>query len=791
MPTLSRLVVAVTWLLSLPCPAAAQTFRSGAEPAALGRFGGGLAVGESDIFIGEPMSRTRTDGVYVFHRGEDGRWTQAARLAAPDGARDGSFSSAIAVSGSTLVIGAPGAAAAFVYSGSGTKWSRPTALSPADAAQGDSVGVSLAASGELVAVGAPGAGVGGAVYLFSRAADVWKQVAKLVADSAGALFGISLALDGERLVVGAPGEGGKAGAAYLFSRAADGGWTRRARLQPSDAGGGEAYGVGVAIAGDAILVAGPGGTQQTGGVVPFRPGADPGSWEEQPRLQPFVGAPRSLFGFRVSAEGSEVWVAAPAANQRRGAVYRFLRGASGEWEAARILGSDGARRDLFGMQMARRGDVAAIAAPGTNFGSGAVLVFERAADGDWKQTSRLVAPGDNFAAVTGGKVECASGKAGAFDCGQVDLLSFLPVEKLGGARGVEVNDMWGWTDPQTGHEYALVGRSDGTSFIDVSEPSRPLVVGDLPKTEGARGSVWRDIKVYKDHAYVVSDAAGEHGVQIFDLTHLRGLDRGPVTFHEDAHYSRIHSAHNIVIDTATGFAYTVGNSGGGETCGGGLHMIDIRDPEQPKFAGCFSDPTTGRASTGYTHDAECVVYHGPDAGHRGREICLGSNETALSIADVTDKTNPVALARAEYPNVGYTHQGWLTDDQHYFFLDDELDELQGKTDRTRTLIWDVSDLDDPQLVGTYLGTTHATDHNLYIKGDLMYQSDYVAGLRIIDISDPLHPKEVGYFDTVPYGDNTPGFGGSWSNYPFFRSGTIVVTSGNEGVFILRKREPVS
>ena len=93
-----------------------------------------------------------------------------------------------------------------------------------------------------------------------------------------------------------------------------------------------------------------------------------------------------------------------------------------------------------------------------------------------------------------------------------------------------------------------------------------------------------------------------------------------------------------------------------ETCGGGLHMIDIRDPENPQFVGCFSDPSTGIQKTGY---ARCAVRRctGPDAEHRGREICFNSNETALSIADVTDKQNPMALAVAEYPNVGYTHQG--------------------------------------------------------------------------------------------------------------------------------------
>ncbi|RMH68072.1 MAG: choice-of-anchor B family protein, partial [Bacteroidetes bacterium] len=390
--------------------------------------------------------------------------------------------------------------------------------------------------------------------------------------------------------------------------------------------------------------------------------------------------------------------------------------------------------------------------------------------------------------ITGTRINCLDGEAAQFACQRVDLVSFLPVSAIGGGRGVMVNDIWGWTDPETGKEYALVGRMDGTSFVDVTDPANPVYIGNLPKTEGSPGAVWRDIKVYQNHAFIVADASGAHGMQVFDLTQLRDFDGTPKTFAPVTTYDRIHSAHNIVINEESGFAYTVGNSSGGETCGGGLHMIDIRDPKNPTFAGCFADAETGRAGTGYTHDAQCVIYRGPDADHQGKEICFGANETALSIADVTDKANPVALSRAAYPNVAYTHQGWLTEDHRYFFVNDELDEIGGNVTNTRTLIWDVSDLDDPQLVKEYLLSTQASDHNLYIRGNLMYQSNYLTGLRVLDVTDPANPVEVGYFDTVPYGSDGPGFGGSWSNYPFFPSGTIAVTSMSEGLFLLKKND---
>jgi choice-of-anchor B domain-containing protein len=105
---------------------------------------------------------------------------------------------------------------------------------------------------------------------------------------------------------------------------------------------------------------------------------------------------------------------------------------------------------------------------------------------------------------------------------------------------------------------------------------------------------------------------------------------------------------------------------------------------------------------------------------------------------------------------------------------------------TRTLIWDMSDLDDPVIAAQYISDNKSSDHNLYIKGNLMYQSNYASGLRILDISDPVKPRLVAHLDTTPTGEeDTPGFDGSWSNYPYFKSGTILVTSIAEGLFMVQ------
>ncbi|MDT8437259.1 MAG: choice-of-anchor B family protein, partial [Gemmatimonadota bacterium] len=656
--------------------------------------------------------------------------------------------------------------------------------------------------GDVLLVGAFAHGdTAGAAHLFRRGADgTWSRTAVLQgSDTApGDRFGVAVALDEGRALVAASRHDGGKGAAYLFEHGPDGAWSESARLQPRDAVEEDRIGAALVLAGDRAFVASDraGGS---GAVFAFRRDGESGAWREEARLQPFAAAPGLRFGSSLAWDGGELWVGAIGAERFAGRAYRFVADADGSgWSEVEVVAPERSRsREAFAGALDVRDGLAVVGAARADFGLGAVHVFARAAEAaaGWAEEARLVVEHDGMDAVVGGQVRCAEGAAAGFDCGGMDLLSFVPVKDLGGGRGVRLNDIWGWTDPETGREYALVGRTDGAVFVDVTSPVSPVFVGELPLTEGASPAVWRDIKVYRDHAYIVADGAGPHGMQVFDLRRLRDVAPAdmPVTFAVDAHYDRIASAHNIVINEETGFAYAVGASMGGETCGGALHMIDIREPAAPEFAGCFAEMATGRRKTGYTHDAQCVIYRGPDADWQGREICFNASETAVGIADVTDKENPVSISWAAYPNVAYTHQGWLTDDHRYFYVNDEGDEISGLVDRTRTLVWDVTDLDDPILVTEHLGTQRSVDHNLYVRGDRMYQSNYNSGLRVLSIEDPENPVEVGWFDTHPQGENDPSMGGSWSNYPYFESGTIVVTDVENGLFVLRASEdrPVS
>jgi choice-of-anchor B domain-containing protein len=153
--------------------------------------------------------------------------------------------------------------------------------------------------------------------------------------------------------------------------------------------------------------------------------------------------------------------------------------------------------------------------------------------------------------------------------------------------------------------------------------------------------------------------------------------------------------------------------------------------------------------------------------------------------DVTNKLLPTEIASIDYPEVGYAHQGWLTDDQATFLMGDELDE--GSTaDKTRTLIFDVRDLDAPTFVKAHNSSSSAIDHNMYVKNGLVYQSNYAAGLRVLDTRNAAKGslKEVGFFDSFPEHDK-PEFVGSWSNYPYFPSGTIAFSGIDDGLFLVR------
>lgn len=385
---------------------------------------------------------------------------------------------------------------------------------------------------------------------------------------------------------------------------------------------------------------------------------------------------------------------------------------------------------------------------------------------------------------------CQEGLAAqSFPCLGVDMSARLDLRQTGleASRG---NDIWGWTDENSGREFALMGMDSKLAVVEITDPLAPIHWGDLATQ--TYNSTWRDMKVYKDHVFVVSEAYG-HGLQVLDLRPILEMEEPsePLVFENTAFYGLFGSAHNIFINEDTGYAYVVGS----DTCDAGIHIVDIREPSNPMFSTCIDkqifEPVREFVSIrplhgeDYTHDVQCVFYNGPDARYRDREICFCSNADTVNIVDVTDKSNPVQIAVKSYDGLGYTHQGWLTEDHKYFLLGDELDEAFNKHN-TRTLIWDMSNLHDPIHLADYEAATKAIDHNMYVKGHKVYQANYDAGLRVVDLSDIEAGRltEAAFFDTEPQSDKAS-FIGAWSVFPYFASGSVILSNISGHLFILQ------
>ena len=123
----------------------------------------------------------------------------------------------------------------------------------------------------------------------------------------------------------------------------------------------------------------------------------------------------------------------------------------------------------------------------------------------------------------GAQTPCSNGFAGEYPCNDYDLMSRIPVETLANTNGnPEGSDVWGWTDTTTGKEYAIAAMTNSTAFVDITDPINPIFLGRLDSNAG--NNYWRDVKVYNNHAFIVADNVGAHGMQVFDLTKLRGTN---------------------------------------------------------------------------------------------------------------------------------------------------------------------------------------------------------------------------------------------------------------------------
>jgi choice-of-anchor B domain-containing protein len=302
----------------------------------------------------------------------------------------------------------------------------------------------------------------------------------------------------------------------------------------------------------------------------------------------------------------------------------------------------------------------------------------------------------------------------------------------------------------------------GTSFVEVTNPGNPQIIQYIDGPD----CLWRDVKVFGEYCYIVSDCGG--GIQVISLSNI---DAGSVSLVNTITTGGTSNSHNIAMDPDTGL---IARCGGGNNLG--LRFYDAA-------ANPVSPPLVGEWTPIYVHDAQLRTFDsGPYAGQTLAYCCggtgNGSGSTRLAVVNVTNPSSPVLLGEAYYSGSAYCHQGWLSEDSATFYVNDEL-----YSGSSSTFIFDVSDPTNPTFANRTTNGLGSICHNCYVKGDKLFAANYRSGLRVFDISSPFNPVEISYFDTYPE-NNGNGFNGAWSVFPYFPSGNVIVSDIERGLFVL-------
>lgn len=387
---------------------------------------------------------------------------------------------------------------------------------------------------------------------------------------------------------------------------------------------------------------------------------------------------------------------------------------------------------------------------------------------------------------------CEGGKAGAFDCNNIDLLAHVPLKQMSSSPS-SGNDIWGHVDLNNNNEYALIGVNNGIAVFNITDPVNPVEVGTID----GRSSSWRDIKVYQyfDHtlnkwnayAYATIDSTIDY-VSIIDLNNL------PHSVSLAEQNKVVSKAHNVYISNVD---YSLNTALYGQTPslqligsnrrGGAFESYSLADPKT------LARLASVNYGDGYTHDGSSMLIEDnraqQDCGSSNNQctVFIDFNETEMKLWDISNPEATSHLGTASYNDVStsqqYVHSGWGTEDQQFIFLHDEFDEQKAGLNST-VRIFSITDLNNPTQVGQWTGPTRAIDHNGYVRGNRYYMSNYERGLTVLDISDPANPVDVGFFDTYTP-SNSASFNGAWGVYPFLPSGNIIVSDINSGLYVLK------
>ncbi len=391
---------------------------------------------------------------------------------------------------------------------------------------------------------------------------------------------------------------------------------------------------------------------------------------------------------------------------------------------------------------------------------------------------------------------CIDGKAGIFECSNIDLLAHMPLSQMSSKPNAG-NDIWGHVDLNNGNEYALMGIYNGVIVVDVTTPSSPQEVGTISGVNSA----WRDIKVYQyfdeninqwqAYAYATTEGSNNGAtdyVTIIDLNNLPNsvslIEKNKiVTTAHNVTISNVDYALNITLPKQTASLQLVGAN----SRSGAFQNFSLSDPKT------LTSVNTKNYGSGYTHDGAFITVEdqrsASDCGisEGSCVIYIDFNEKEMKLWNITDPNDSKVLGLAEYNDVSksnqYVHSGWSTENKQFVLLHDEFDEYKGGLNTT-VRIFSISDLKNPIQVGQWTGPTRAIDHNGFVRGNRYYMSNYERGLTVLDITDPTSPSEVGFFDTYTP-SNSASFNGAWGVYPFLPSGNILISDINSGLYILQ------
>ncbi|CAN5319726.1 hypothetical protein BH09BAC5_BH09BAC5_27140 [soil metagenome] len=314
----------------------------------------------------------------------------------------------------------------------------------------------------------------------------------------------------------------------------------------------------------------------------------------------------------------------------------------------------------------------------------------------------------------------------------------------------------GYTDA-IGNEYALCGNSDGIKIYNVTVPAAPVFIIQIPNIDNE----WKEIKVYQHWMYVTTEGGG--GVQIVDLNGLPSTTLGSYTYHnyigDGAINGQLNSIHALHIDTTKKFLYLYGSNlfqGGAVVCDIGV------DPYNPTYAGHYTNPAHNYVHDGYVDNDTLYAGHVYDG--------------YMCVVDMTNKAAPVVLA-TQQTTTAFTHNTWPSNDKHFVFTTDE-------NTNSYLTCYDITDLNNiiaTDKIQSQNPTSGSIVHNTHILNNWAVTSWYRDGFVITDITRPYNLINVGWYDTYPASGN--GFNGTWGVFPFFPSGTIVVSNIEDGLYV--------